>query len=324
VVYDGVVALDLVGPIEAFTIAGDLAPGRPRPYQTLVIGPSARPFRAESGVLMTPDRSFAQAPRLDTVIVPGGRGLREPRTQSRVTRWLARTAPRTRRVATVCTGIYGLAPTGLLDGRRVTTHWRFAQRVAREFPALQLERDSIFIKDGAFYTSAGVTAGIDLALALIEEDLGAQVALAVAREMVVYLKRAGGQEQFSEPLAFQTRAADRFAELAAWIAGHLRHDLSVETLAERVHLSPRQFHRRFTQSIGKSPAVLVEELRLDEARRRLTRGVSVAAVADAVGFRSADSFRRAFERRYGVSPSAYAGRFSHLDPSPEAAPHASP
>jgi transcriptional regulator GlxA family with amidase domain len=210
----------------------------------------------------------------------------------------------------VCTGIYGLAPSGLLDGRRATTHWRFAADVARRYPALRMEPDALFLRDGSFYTSAGVTAGIDLALALIEEDLGPKAAVRVAREMVVYFRRAGGQEQYSEPLRFQAQATDRFSELAAWMIGHLRHDLSIEALARRANLSPRHFHRLFTQSIGQSPATLVEHLRLDEARRHLTRsGVTVAQAAEAAGFRSADSMRRAFKRRFGLMPSSYAAHF---------------
>jgi transcriptional regulator GlxA family with amidase domain len=203
-----------------------------------------------------------------------------------------------------------LAPTGLLDGRRVTTHWRFADDVAARFPALKVDRNALFIRDGAFYTSAGITAGIDLALALIEEDHGAHIALSVARELVVYLKRPGGQEQYSEPLQFQVQSSDRLSDLIPWISSHLRRDLSVEILARRANLCVRHFSRRFRKVFGLPPAEFVQNVRLDEARQRLSsRNNSVRIIADSVGFSSADSFRRAFERRFGVSPTTYRGRF---------------
>jgi transcriptional regulator GlxA family with amidase domain len=310
--FDGVMALDLVGPIDAFmspTVTGKDGVLR-QCYEVVVIGLNARPFVSESGVLFKPHTTIRSAPPLDTLIIPGGVGLRDPRTQAAVTAWVKPRAAKVRRIASVCTGLYGLASTGLLDGRRVTTHWRFARDCAGLFPRLKVDANALFIKDGPFYTCAGVTAGIDLSLALIEEDLGPSVALAVARELVVYFKRPGGQEQFSEPLRFQTRSADRFADLAAWIQGHLHEDLSVEALAGRACLSPRHFNRRFKDALGATPAAFVEDLRLGEARQRLCladRGVE--SVARSVGFKSADSFRRAFERRFGINPSSYRQHF---------------
>jgi len=214
----------------------------------------------------------------------------------------------------VCTGAFGLAATGLLEGRNVTTHWRQAAELSTTFPALNVDGNSLYLKDGKFYTCAGVTAGIDLSLALIQEDFGPRVALSVARELVVYLKRPGGQEQFSEPLKFQTKSRDRFAELAAWIQGHLTHDLSAEALAERTNLSPRHFARRFKSAFGTTPAVFVEDLRLREARERLTlQDQTVQSVAESVGFKSDDAFRRAFERRYGIPPMSYRRRFGSVE-----------
>jgi transcriptional regulator GlxA family with amidase domain len=211
----------------------------------------------------------------------------------------------------ICTGIYGLAATGLLAGRRVTTHWHFAPDVARRFPDLRVHDNAIFLKDGPFYTSAGATAGIDLALFLIEEDYGPRVALAVARELVVYLKRSGGQEQYSEPLQFQTQSVSRLSELATWILSHLNANLSVEALAAKACLCPRHFSRRFKIEFGATPADFVERLRLDEARHRLSSGDnSVENVGTSVGFTSADAFRRAFERRLGVNPRDYRERFT--------------
>jgi len=311
--YDDVAALDIVGPAEAFASAGcPLDEIAPTPcYEIIVMGLTHRPFTAESGIVFQPRCSIADAPALDTLIIPGGRAMREPKVGAAVAARILRRAPRTRRIASVCTGIYGLAATGLLDGRRVTTHWRFAQDLAARFPLLKVDPDPLFLKDGAFYTSAGSTAGIDLALALIEEDYGRRVALAVAREMVVYLKRLGGQQQFSEPLQFQTQAADRFTDIAAWIASNLDADLSVETLASKAALCPRHFRRRFKSTFGRNPATYVEGLRLGEVRNRLmTTGQTVEAIAASVGFGDADSLRRIFRRRYGIPPGDYRERFN--------------
>jgi transcriptional regulator GlxA family with amidase domain len=309
--FDGVTALDLVGPLEAFSTANvDRGDGDPRGYEVLIITESDETFASESGVAFKGHRILRRAPALDTLVIPGGAGLRRPETNGRISTWIRRRAGGIRRIASVCTGIYGLAPTGLLDGRRVTTHWRFADDVARRFPRLKVDPNALFLKDGPFYTSAGVTAGIDLALAMIEEDYGPAVALTVARELVMYLKRPGGQEQYSEPLRFQLHAQDRFSDLVPWLLGHLQQDLSVEAMAERVCLSPRQFSRRFKKVFGRTPAVFVATMRLDEARRRLAApDESLQRVGASVGFKSPDVFRRAFERRFLVTPSVYRGRF---------------
>ena len=314
--YEQANALDLAGPAEAFASAfRDSGKGKlERCYEVVIIGLTKRPFRTESGLVFSPGTTLGAAPKLDTLIVPGGCGLRVPEVNRKVTGWILERARTTRRVASVCTGIYGLATTGLLDGRNVTTHWRFAADVARRFPSLKMKPNALFVKDGQFYTSAGVTAGIDLALAMIEEDFGSKVALATAREMVVYLKRSGGQEQYSEPLRFQTGASDRFAELVAWMTNNPTAQMSVETLARRASLSPRQFFRRFKEHFGSSPAMFVETLRLNEARRRLSAGEpSIDDVAESVGFTGADSFRRAFTRRFRVTPSKFRRNFSLPD-----------
>jgi transcriptional regulator GlxA family with amidase domain len=312
--FEGANAVDIVGPTEAFATAGRADSTRKDSYgayEVCLIGLSEEPFAAESGLRFVPHCSFKNAPTVDTLIIAGGWGLREPSTNAAVTAWLRARAPRIRRVASVCTGIYGLAPTGLLDGRRVTTHWRFIEDVARRFPRLHVQGDALFLKDGPYYTSGGVTAGIDLALALIEEDLGPRTALAVARELVVYLKRPGGQEQYSEPLRFQSRALDSFADLIAWICSHLDRDLSVSVLAERARLSPRHFSRRFTAAVGCTPAEFVAMARLREARDRLTVSKrNIDSIATSVGFRSADVFRRQFQYRFGISPSSYRERFA--------------
>lgn len=311
--FDGVVAIDLSGPADAFAVASETE-GDPKPaYEVVVISPSSKPFVSESGLVFKPQRTFKNAPSLDTLIVPGGSGLRKPAINRSVSAFVRARAGSTRRIASVCTGVYGLAATGLLAGRNVTTHWNHAHNVARRFPDLKVNDNAIFIKDGQFYTSAGATAGIDLALSLIEEDYGQQVSLTVARQLVVYLKRSGGQEQYSEPLRFQAESVSRFSDLTTWIHTHLNNDLSVEALAGRACLCPRHFSRRFRTEVGASPADFVERLRLDEARRRLSNGEnSVENVGLSVGFKSADVFRRAFERRLGVGPSDYRRRFSSV------------
>jgi transcriptional regulator GlxA family with amidase domain len=306
--FEGVAALDLTGPSEAFAVAE--MEGK-KCYRTSIVGLTSRPFAAESGIVFQPHCSVADKIDIDTLIVPGGPGLRTAITNARVASWISTNAPRIRRIASVCTGIYGLAQTGLLDGRHVVTHWRFAHDVARRFPKLKMDGDALFRKDGKFYTSAGVTAGIDLALALIEEDFGTRVALRVAREMVVFLKRPGGQAQYSEPLQFQTQSADSFGDLVTWMRGHLQRDLTVEALAKRACLCPRHFARRFTKAFQRTPAVFVQDLRLNEARRRLSHNAAtVDSIAASVGFRSADAFRRAFQHRFKVSPTHYRHRFA--------------
>ncbi|HEY1792108.1 MAG TPA: DJ-1/PfpI family protein [Opitutaceae bacterium] len=311
--YDGVTALDMVGPSDVFATASGLGP-RPPAYRLAVISVTGRPFRSDSGFVFQPEFGLRSAPALDTLVIPGGEGLREAATGAAVAAWVRSRAGRIRRVASVCTGIYGLAASGLLDGRRVTTHWSFADDVARRFPRLRMDADAIYVRDGKFYTAAGVTAGIDLSLALVEEDLGPQAALAAARMLVVYMKRSGGQEQFSEPLRFQTQAGERFSELAAWMAAHLDGDLSVDALAGRACMCTRHFSRRFGRTFGAPPAAFVERLRPSEARRRLSCGrASIELVASSVGFSSADSFRRAFERRFGIPPSGYRARFGAME-----------
>jgi transcriptional regulator GlxA family with amidase domain len=312
--FDGITALDVVGPMDAFASAA-CANASPHErtkgsYDLLLIGITQQDVVAESGLILKPQVSLSRCPELDTLVVPGGRGLRDPKTNKAISNWIASRASGFRRIASVCTGIYGVAPTNLLDGRKVATHWKFAADVSRRFPALRLDDDALFMRDGKFYTSAGITAGIDLSLALIEEDLGNKTAMRVARELVVYMRRSGGQAQYSEPLRFQCEATDELHQVDAYIRSRLDQDLSVAVLARSACLSERQFSRRFKCAYAVSPAAYVERLRLDEARTRLSEtDCRINRLASALGFSSDDAFRRAFERRFGIAPSQYRLRF---------------
>jgi len=310
--FDGAGTIEMAGAAAAFACArvqeGDRSPRRC--YEVIVISVSNKPFTAMSGLIFQPHKTFKNAPPIDTLIIPGGLALLEPHIGKPIAAFVKARANSTRRIVSLCSGIYALAMTGLLAGRRVATCWRYAQDVARRFPELEVDDKAIFLKDGTFYTSAGATAGIDLALSLIEEDYGPRVALAVARELVVYLKRPGGQEQYSEPLQFQAQSVSRLSDIATWIVSHLSEDLSVEVLAAKACLCPRHFSRRFKIEFDHTPAEFVEKLRLDEARRRLSDGDnSIENIGASVGFKSADAFRRALERRLGINPNDYRQRF---------------
>jgi transcriptional regulator GlxA family with amidase domain len=310
--YDNITSLDLAGPLEAFSSAYiEDSQGKRQPcYKVTIAALGAKTFCSESGLRMTAACSLSSLRHLDTLLIPGGSGMRTSATGLRLATWISRHECRIRRIASVCTGIYGVAPTGLLNGRKVTTHWKFSADLAERYPQLKVDANALYVRDGKFYTSAGITAGIDLSLALIEEDFGAQTALSVARELVMYVKRPGGQEQYSEPLKFQVESSSRFAELAAWMVGHLDKDLSVEALAERINLCPRQFTRRFKDEFKSTPAAFVQRLRLDEARKRLSAAeYTVENIADSVGFRDPDSFRRAFVQQFGLAPTQYRSRF---------------
>ncbi len=309
--YEQVTALDVIGPLEAFQCANAALDDDKPAYRTIILSANGKPFTSETGVTIAADRSFESAPPFDTIIVPGGAGLRVANIADPVAAFLRSRNARTRRMVSVCTGIYAFGVAGLLHGKNATTHWRFAGDVKRRFPDVRLDADALFLRDGSYYSSGGITAGIDLTLSLIESDLGERVALSVARELIVYLKRPGGQLQFSEPLQFQTRALDRFADLAHWIVRNLKSDITVEALANRAGVGARHFSRRFKATFGVTPAAYVEQLRLDEARRRLlAKTCTVDSAAASVGYASSDAFRRAFERKFGIAPSLFRKRFS--------------
>jgi transcriptional regulator GlxA family with amidase domain len=302
--------LDVAGPAEVLSVAALVAGGEPAPYAVEVVAPGGEPIATGAGYALAPAAALEDVgPPLDTLLVAGGRGARHAGADvvDRV-RSLAGSA---RRVASVCTGAYVLAAAGVLDGRRATTHWQFCDDLQRRHPAVAVERDPIFVIDGPVRTSAGVTAGMDLALALVEEDLGARLALDVARYLVLFVKRPGGQAQFSAQLAAQSAERAPLRELQAWMADHLDADLSVAALAARACMSERNFARAFKAETGMTPAVYVEALRVERARLALEGGaVAIDAVARRCGFGTPETLRRAFARRLGVSPSDYRTRFA--------------
>ncbi len=305
--FDGFQPLDVTGPMEVFAAAGRIAGD---PYEVEIVAPSAAPVRSASALTIVPDRAIAavRGP-IDTLLVAGGQ-VEDAARDARLTRWLARAATRSRRVGSVCSGAFILAAAGLLDGRRAATHWANAGQLAELFPAIEVDPDAIFVRDGDVWTSAGVTAGMDLALALVEEDLGHEVALETARWLVIYARRSGGQSQFSSHLRAQVADREPLRELQAWLPGHLDEDLPVERLAERAHMSPRNFARAFRRELGMTPAAYVETLRVDGARLRLeSTGAKVDAIARACGFGTVETMRRAFHRRLGVGPAEYRQRF---------------
>jgi len=280
-------------------------------YQISTIGFTSECFRAESGIAFRPDSTLETASELDTIVIPGGDGLRRSLVGGTMADWVLARINETRRVVAIGGGIYGVAPTGLLDGREVTTHWRYASDVARYFPNLRVDPRRHLVKDGAFYTSSGPSAAIDLSLALIEEDYGPHVASVLAQEFVSAPMNGNGQYKLPGPLVFDSQPADRFAELIPWIMRNLHEDLSINTLARRACMSPSHFNRAFKSVFGSAPGEFVETLRINEAKRRLSVPKrTLETIAASVGFSDAQTFRRAFERRIGAKPRTYLKNFN--------------
>ncbi|HKJ36834.1 MAG TPA: GlxA family transcriptional regulator [Solirubrobacterales bacterium] len=306
-VYDGIQTLDLTGPWEVLHSAG--ARGG-RPYELTSVAASGARVRTSSGLVIEADAQVGAVEELDTLIVVGGSGTREALGDPGLIAEIRRLAGQARRVASVCSGAFLLGEAGLLDGRTAATHWAYCEQLATRYPRVRVEPDPIYVRDGELITSAGVTAGIDLALALVEEDHGRELALEVARWLVVYARRPGGQSQFSVQLANQIASTPPLQELQGWIGEHLEGDLAVATLAARMHLSERQLTRRFQRELGTSPAEYVEQARLEHARGLLEDSEhGLEQVARSSGFASAEVMRRAFRRRLGASPSEYRDRF---------------
>jgi transcriptional regulator GlxA family with amidase domain len=309
VLFDGVQSLDVTGPLEVFANARDFTGDHAYHVRTASLG--GAPIRTSSGLRVTPDSDLAaeqgQAP--DLLLIPGGHGARHPDPE--ITAWVRANAPRAARLASVCTGAFILADAGLLNGRRVTTHWAYCNELAGKYPDVIVDPDPIFIKDGNLATSAGVTAGIDLALALLEDDLGRDTALTAARHLVVFLRRPGSQSQFSAQLAAQSASRQPLRDAQQWIAEHPERDLSVAALAERASLSERQFARAFTAEVGMTPGRYVDQVRIEAARRRLEDTADgIEETARACGYGTPEAMRRAFIKTLGVSPAEYRRRFT--------------
>jgi len=314
-VYPGVSLLDLGGPLEAFRVASEFAGTRSRRlnYKCSVVSSRGGQVPTADGVpLITESIRSLDRIEIDTLIVPGAFLVEDVTRDVELIKWVAKRAPKCRRVCSVCVGSFMLAAAGLLNGRRAATHWMHTQLLARQYPDVKVEPDAIFVHDGRVWSSAGVTTGIDLALALIEEDSGRETAIGVARVLVVYLKRAGGQSQYSALLAAQAESeSNNFAELERWITENLTADLSIESLADRAHMSPRNFARMYAKKRGRTPAKAVDAIRIDAARRRLEEtDARIETIADACGYSGEEQMRSAFVRALKIPPREYRKRFA--------------
>jgi transcriptional regulator GlxA family with amidase domain len=307
VAFPDVQALDLFGPSEVFSMARRYSKAR---YSIELVA-SEPSIVTSSGIRLETTRTLADCTGpIDTLIVAGGDAVRDAVNDGALVAWLRAAATRSRRVTSVCSGAFLLARAGLLDGRRATTHWGACARLARAYPLVSVESDPIFVRDGNVYTSAGVTAGIDLALALLEDDHGSEVARIVARQLVLFLRRPGGQSQFSAAMASQPAEREPLRDVQQWMSDNLDADLSVPALAERACMSPRNFARAFKREVGMTPATYVEALRVERARALLeTSHAAVEDIAGRCGFGTVETMRRSFRRRLGVSPGHYRDRF---------------
>ncbi|OWQ40105.1 AraC family transcriptional regulator [Pseudomonas lactis] len=312
--FENAQVLDVTGPLQVFASANDLARqrGLPLPYAVNVIATQAGPVMTSAGLALLAEPLPSIDQPCDTLVIAGGWGVYGVAEDPTLVQWVRDKSRHTRRMASVCTGAFLLAASGLLDGCRVATHWTRCEELARKFPALTVEANPIFIQQGAVWTSAGVTAGIDLCLALVEDDLGRAIALEVARHLVVFLKRPGGQSQFSVTLSLQ-KSDSRFAELHAWIADNLTLELSIATLAAQAGMSERSFVRHYRTETGQTPARAVELIRVENARRQLADSTtSIKRIAMQCGFGCEETLRRSFLRALSVTPQAYRERFSPL------------
>jgi transcriptional regulator GlxA family with amidase domain len=316
VVASGTETLDLVGPFQVFTTANTLYqaqhPHSTAIYRVEIVACSPHTsFTTNCGLQMVAHSSFRDVRgEIDTLLVAGGSAIEGDRTSPETVQWLRSTAAATRRIGSVCTGALLLARAGLLNGRRASTHWNWCQHLAGRYPKIAVEPDPIFVRDGNLYTSAGVTAGMDLALALVEEDHGSRLALQVARQLVLYLRRPGGQSQFSAALSLQLSERQPLRELHSWVLENLAKPLTVQTLADHVTMSPRNFARLFRREMGVTPGKFVERLRIETARRRLEETPrSLKRIAQECGFSSVGAMRAVFQRVVGIAPVQYRQHF---------------
>jgi transcriptional regulator GlxA family with amidase domain len=301
--FPGMQSLDVSGPVEVFAAATG--------YAITLATVDGQPVRSSSGLLYMPDAALADVRgRIDTLVVAGGDGTAAAMADAVLVEGVGRLARRARRVTSVCSGAFLLAEAGLLDGRRATTHWSACHTLARLYPRVEVDPDPIFVRDGNVWTSAGVTAGMDLALALVEDDLGRDTALAIARRLVLFLRRPGNQSQFSAQLAAQMASRDGLRQVQRWIADHPGDDLTVAAMAAQADMSVRHFARSFREEIGVTPARYVEQVRLEAARRLLEEtDDGVEGVALRCGFGTAETMRRSFLRALHLSPAEYRRRF---------------
>jgi transcriptional regulator GlxA family with amidase domain len=310
--YPSVQLLDVTGPLQVFASANEhvIQSGNPAPYLLRVVAKGDPSVTASAGLAIAADPLPRSGKAADTLIIAGGPGVEAASADPDLVEWVRQRAAKARRVASVCTGAFLLAASGALDGRRAATHWSVCKEFAARYPAVRVEADPIFVRDGSVWTSAGVTAGIDLALALVEQDLGRTVALAVARYLVVFLKRPGGQAQFSEALSLQS-AEDEFGALHDWINKHLADEISLPALADRAGMSERSFSRHYAEATGLTPARAVERLRVEAARRLLSESrLPVKRISQRCGFGSEETMRRSFLRVLSATPQDYRARFS--------------
>lgn len=313
-IYPGVTLLDVAGPAQTFSSANNIeTDGEHIPYQVILTSLFGGNVITDSGIEMT-TVSLNEASRepIDTLIVAGGNGVFDILEERQLVDWVYNQSSECRRTASTCMGSFLIAEAGLLDGQSVTTHWRQIPELKRRYPKIDVKKEPLFIRNGHLWSSAGVTAGIDLALAMVEEDLGHDAAMQIAQALVVFFKRPGGQPQFSNVLLAQKQDDDgTFSELNAWIMGNLQNDLSIENLAKRVAMSPRTFSRLYKKRTGCTPAKSVEMMRVDTAKRHLERGVDpLATIAFKSGLNDEQGLRRAFRRHVGISPSDYREKFS--------------
>ncbi|MFV1944209.1 GlxA family transcriptional regulator [Pseudomonas luteola] len=313
--FEDVQILDVTGPLQVFASANDLCQhnGKSPPYEVRVISATGGIAKSSAGLGLVAEPLPMFTEPCDTLIVAGGWGVNRASEDHFLVNWLRDRSNHCQRVASVCSGAFLLAAAGLLEGRRAVTHWTRCEELARIYPSVQVEANPIFINDGPIWTSAGITAGIDLALAMVESDLGHALALAVARQLVVFLKRPGGQSQYSNVLLMQSSDA-RLTELHDWIALHLHEDLSLERLASKVGMSERTFLRRYRALTGETPSKAVESMRVERACLLLVEGkLSIKRVAFQCGFGSEETFRRAYARRMSISPIDYRKRFGLIN-----------
>ncbi len=311
--------LDVCGPLDIFhwtnVMLQHLGKTSQPVYSFEILGEQAGPVKTMSGMKIMADRVFSEAGEdFDTLIVAGGANAMAARENREMIEWIRRTSMKVRRVASICTGAFLLAECGMLDGHRATTHWLFCDRLAQEYPHVQVEPDRIFIRENAIYTSGGITAGIDLALALVEEDWGSEIANSVARVLLVFFRRPGGQSQFSSFIPAEAKTRMDVRELQGWIIDHPAEDLSVEALAQRLAMSPRNFARVFLKEVGVTPASFVEQVRLNVARSKIEQTkLPLKIISAQSGFGSDERMRLAFMRHLKVSPLAYRERFHYQD-----------